>query len=163
MSRECLDALRTMRETHRFLRGMVTWVGFSQIAVPYERHARVAGETEYPLRKMLAFAWIAASSFSTLPLRFSLITGILFGLFGIEETARAIVAHILGWYTVPGWTSSVVTTSILGSAVLVSVSIVGEYVGKIYEQVKDRPLYLVAKTINVAAKETGVAAGHAKE
>jgi hypothetical protein len=112
---------------------------------------------------MFTFAWIAASSFSTLPLRFSLFMGILFGVLGIEETVRALLAYMLGWYTVPGWTSLVVTTSILGSAILISMSIMGEYVGKIYEQVKDRPLYLVAKTINVQAKETGFAAGHAKQ
>jgi dolichol-phosphate mannosyltransferase len=159
MSRECLDALGSLRETHRFLRGMVTWVGFPQIAVPYQRHARAAGKTKYPLRKMIAFAWTAASSFSTLPLRFSLVMGILFGLFGIEEAVRAILAHLLHWYTVPGWTSSIVTTSILGSALLISMSIVGEYVGKIYEQVKNRPLYLVARTINVEPAEKAAGRG----
>lgn len=153
MSRTCLDALHAMGETHRFLRGMVTWLGFPQIGVPYQRHERAAGETKYPLRKMMTFAWLAASSFSTLPLRFSLVMGILFGILGLEEAVRAVLAHVLGWYTIPGWTSSVVITSILGSALLISMSIVGEYVGKIYEQVKGRPLYFVAHTINVEAEE----------
>jgi polyisoprenyl-phosphate glycosyltransferase len=159
ISRQCLDGLTALRETHRFLRGMVTWLGYPQIAVPYQRQPRVAGETKYPVRKMLAFAWIAAISFSTLPLRFSLVMGVLFGLFGIEEAIRAILANLLGWYTVPGWTSSIVATSILGSAILISVSIVGEYIGKIYEQVKSRPLYLVAKTINVSSERAGERAG----
>jgi polyisoprenyl-phosphate glycosyltransferase len=75
ISRACLDAVTQMRETHRFLRGMVAWVGFPQIAVRYHRQPRVAGSTKYPLRKMLAFSWVAATSFSTLPLRFSTIMG----------------------------------------------------------------------------------------
>src|SRR5208283_5351943 len=83
ISRGCLDGLRQMRETHRFLRGMVAWVGYAQVAVPYERAQRVAGKSKYPLRNMLAFAWIAATSFSTLPLRVSTIVGFLVTLFGV--------------------------------------------------------------------------------
>ena len=80
ISRPCLDAVRQMRETHRFLRGMVAWVGFPQVAVAYHRQQRVAGVTKYPLRKMLAFSWIAATSFSTLPLRLSMIMGAMVGM-----------------------------------------------------------------------------------
>ncbi len=149
MSRQCLEALSELRETHRFLRGMVTWIGFPQIAVSYQRKPRTVGVTKYPLRKMLALAWTAATSLSILPLKFSLLMGVLFGLLGVEEAVRAILAHLLGWYTVPGWTSTIVVTSILGSVILLSMSIMGEYVGKIYEQVKDRPLYIVARTINI--------------
>jgi polyisoprenyl-phosphate glycosyltransferase len=156
ISRECLSGLRQMRETHRFLRGMVAWVGYPQIGVLYERRERAAGITKYPLRKMLTFAWTAATSFSALPLKMSILIGIAVGLFGIEEAARALLAHMLGWYTVPGWVSLTIVTSLIGSSLLISVGILGEYVGKIYEQSKSRPLYLVARTFNV--HETGVAA-----
>ena len=150
VSRECLDGLKSMHETHRFLRGMVAWVGYPQIAVKYQRARRVAGETKYPLRRMLALAWTAATSFSTVPLQISIVLGLITGIIGIEEGIRAILASLFGWYTVPGWTSLMVVTSIIGSALLISVGILGQYIGKIYEQLKERPLYLVSRTFNVS-------------
>src|ERR1035437_4922827 len=150
ISRECLNGLKSMRETHRFLRGMVAWVGYPQFALKYQRAKRVAGETKYPLRKMLALAWTAATSFSTVPLHVSIILGLVTGIIGIEEGGRAILASLFGWYTVPGWTSLMVVTSIVGSALLISVGILGQYVGKIYEQSKDRPLYPVPRPFNAA-------------
>ena len=167
ISRPCLDAVKQMRETHRFLRGMVAWVGFPQVAVAYHRQRRIAGVTKYPLRKMLAFSWVAATSFSTLPLRFSVIMGVVVGIIGVEEGIRAILAHFLGWYTIPGWTSLTVLVALIGSAMLISIGILGEYVAKLYEQSKGRPLYIVARTFgacsNVPAK-TGRsdAAAHSK-
>jgi len=149
LSRHCLTGLQSLRETHRFLRGMVAWVGYAQTGVPYQRCRRVAGRTKYPFHKMLLLAWTAATSFSSVPLRFSFFTGICFGLFGLEEAFRAALAYVLGWHTVPGWTSLMIVTSLLGSALLLSISILGEYVGKIYEESKDRPLYLVARTFNI--------------
>lgn len=149
LSRGFLEGLSCMRETHRFLRGMVAWVGHPQTAVRYRRRVRAAGETKYPFRKMVTFAWTAATSFSSIPLKFSFAMGVIFGLFGVEEACRAMLAHFLGWYTVPGWISLMVVTSILGSALLMSISVLGEYVGKIYEQVKGRPLYMVARTFNI--------------
>jgi glycosyltransferase involved in cell wall biosynthesis len=149
LSRNCLDGLRHLRETHRFLRGMVAWVGYPQIGVPYERAKRVAGETNYPLRKMLRFGWTAATSFSALPLRASIWLGLLATLIGFEEAVRATLAHIFHWYAVPGWSSLTVLVSLLGGATLMSIGIVGDYIGKIYEQTKNRPLYLVAQTVNL--------------
>ena len=149
ISRECLDGLKRMRETHRFLRGMVAWVGYPQFALKYQRASRVAGETKYPLRRMLALAWTAATSFSTVPLQFSIILGLITGIIGIEEGCRALLEFSLG-RVVPGWTSLMVVTSVVGSALLISVGILGQYVGKIYEQSKERPLYLVSRTFNVA-------------
>ena len=149
ISRDCLNALRQMRETHRFLRGMVAWVGYSQIGVPYERAARVAGTTKYPFRKMLRFAWTGAISFSVLPLRAISILGIVVMLIGFEEGVRAVLARLFGWYVVPGWASLTVLVSVLGGATLLGIGILGEYVGKIYEQTKNRPLYLVSRTFNV--------------
>jgi len=149
ISRPCLDGLRQMRETHRFLRGMTAWIGYPQIAVPYSRAARAAGETKYPMRKMLSFAWTAATSFSTVPLRLSFAVGFAVGLLSLEEGIRGLLAHIFGWYTISGWTSLTILLSGIGAALLFSVGILGEYVGKLYEQSKDRPLYLAARTYNL--------------
>jgi polyisoprenyl-phosphate glycosyltransferase len=154
ISQRFLRTLKSMRETHRFIRGMVAWLGHPQIAVKYYRAPRVAGETKYPLSKMLLLAWTAATSFSSLPLRLSFFTGLVFGLFGVEEACRAILAHTLGWYTVRGWTSTVVITCVLGSSMLMSISIIGEYVGKIYEEIKERPLYVVADTLNIGEDDS---------
>jgi len=149
ISRNCLDGLQQMRETHRFLRGMVAWVGYPQIGVPYERAARVAGETHYPFHKMLRFAWTAATSFSALPLKLTTILGIIVMLLGFEEAIRATLARIFHWYVVPGWASLTVLVAVVGGATLLGIGILGEYVGKIYEQSKNRPLYLVSRTVNV--------------
>jgi len=127
---------------------MMAWVGYPQIAVPYERGPRAAGESKYSLGKMLSFAWTAATSFSTLPLRISTFMGLMVTLFGLIEAARAILAHLFHWYTVTGWTSLIVTLCVIGGTLLISIGVLGEYVGKLYEQSKDRPLYLVAKTLN---------------
>jgi dolichol-phosphate mannosyltransferase len=98
---------------------------------------------------MLSFAWTAATSFSTLPLRVSTIMGLVVTIFGIEEAARAVLAHIFHWYTVTGWSSLMVTMCIIGGTLLIGIGVLGEYVGKLYEQSKDRPLYLVARTLNL--------------
>jgi len=144
VSKECLDQLLQMRECHRFLRGMVTWVGFPQIAVQYVRNPRAAGTTKYPLRKMLRFAWTAATSFSTIPLNLSFMLGGAAGLFAAEEFIRAFITAYQG-HNVPGWTSLMVLTSAIGSAILLLLGVIGQYVGKTYEQSKDRPLYLVSR------------------
>jgi len=152
ISRPCLDGLRQMRETHRFLRGMAAWVGYPQIPVPYNRAPRAAGETKYPMRKMLSFAWTAATSFSIVPLRLSFATGFIVGLVSLEEGIRALLAHIFGWYTISGWTSLTILLSAIGAALLFSVGILGEYVGKLYEQSKNRPLYFAARTYNLESE-----------
>ena len=157
ISRPCLDAVSQMRETHRFLRGMVAWVGFPQVAVRYRRQPRIAGVTKYPLRKMLAFSWIAATSFSTLPLRLSMVFGAMVGILGMEEGIRAFLAYVLGWYTVPGWTSLTVLVSMIGSVLLISIGILGEYVAKLYEQSKGRPLYIVARIFEKRSEFTDLA------
>jgi glycosyltransferase involved in cell wall biosynthesis len=150
ISRPCLTALNQMREYHRFLRGMVTWVGFEQTEVVYERDPRRAGETKYPISKMLKFAWTAATSFSSIPLNLSFLVGGIVGVFALEEAVRAIVAEMQG-YTVPGWTSLMVVTSLIGSALLVFLGVLGQYVSRIYEQSKGRPLYIVARAVNCQA------------
>jgi dolichol-phosphate mannosyltransferase len=153
ISRECLDGLKSMRETHRFLRGMVAWAGYPQFALKYQRAARVAGLTKYPLRKMLAFAWTAATSFSSVPLQVSLVFSLIMGLIGMEEATRAFLAWLLGWYAVPGWTSLMIMDSLLGSVLLFSIGVIGQYIGLLYEQSKDRPLYLVSQTFNLQYRD----------
>ena len=149
MSRRCVDSLRSMRELHRFLRGMVAWVGYPQICVRYERHARAAGSTKYPLSRMIRLAWTAAISFSPLPLRMSFFAGGLMALLAIEEAVRAVIAHFSG-RTVPGWTSLMIVLCMSNAALLITVGILGEYVAKIFEESKGRPLYIVADAWNVA-------------
>lgn len=160
MSRECMNALRNMRETHRFLRGMVTWVGFPQCAVQYERPPRAAGETKYPMAKMLSFAWTAATSFSTLPLKLSLYAGVIAGLFGLGVAAKALYADLFG-FVVPGWTSLMIVTSLIGSAILMCLSIVGQYVGLVYEQAKGRPLYVISHAFNLENQSQPLSPAHA--
>lgn len=148
MSRRCVDSLRSMRELHRFLRGMVAWVGYPQICVRYERQARAAGVTKYPLTKMIRLAWTAAISFSPLPLRLSFLGAGVMTIVAIEETLRAIVEHVSG-RTVPGWTSLMVVVCLCDAALMIAVGLLGEYVAKIFEESKGRPLYVVADTWNL--------------
>ncbi len=149
ISRRCLDALKQMRETHRFLRGMVAWVGFAQTAVPYERQKRVAGETKYPLSKMIRFAWTAAVSFSPAPLRISLAMGVFVACFGFGEGIYAIVRALLGYYVAPGWASEMAVICLVGGGILFSIGVLGEYVGRIFEESKGRPLYIISATANM--------------
>src|SRR5260370_22357133 len=99
---------------------------------------------------MLAFGWTAATSFSTVPLRISMIFGIVIGLFALEEGVRALAGHFLG-NTVSGWTSLMVVTALIGSSMLISIGLVGEYVAKLYEEAKGRPVYFVARTFKSSA------------
>jgi dolichol-phosphate mannosyltransferase len=140
-----------MRETHRFLRGMIAWVGFPQISVPYARDIRVAGQTKYPLSKMLRLAWTAAVSFSPTPLRLSFWLGFVIAAIGMLEAANAVIRTILGLYVVPGWSSMIVVTCLTGGAILISIGVLGEYVGRIFEAIKERPLYLIASKITCPA------------
>jgi polyisoprenyl-phosphate glycosyltransferase len=149
VSRACLDAVKSMRETHRFLRGMVAWVGFPQTAVRYHRHKRVAGETKYPFTKMMRFAWTAAISFSPIPLRLSFACGLVVAFFGFAEGMYALCRAILGYYVVPGWSSLMAVMCLVGGGILISIGVLGEYVGKIFEETKDRPLYIVSSKANL--------------
>jgi len=154
ISRRCLDALLSMRETHRFLRGMVAWVGFPQIGIPYRRRPRVAGVSKYPLIKMLQFALTAVSSFSPLPLRISLAAGLGTAVFGVFYGLYAIWQS-LHHNTVRGWTGEIILTSLFGGAILISNGLLGEYIAKIYEEAKDRPLYIVSSRVNFGQKPAG--------
>ena len=148
MSRRVVIALRALKETHRFVRGMVAWVGFRQTAVLYDRQGRAAGQTKYPLRRMVRFAIDGITSFSIQPLRFSSYLGIFISVASIAVACWAVIAHFFLKTTVPGWTAEIVMISLLAAAQLLMIGVLGEYVGRIYEQVKARPLYLVDDVIN---------------
>jgi polyisoprenyl-phosphate glycosyltransferase len=148
VSRRFLNALNHMRETHRFLRGMVAWVGFPQIAVPFVRAPRAAGETKYPLSKMLRFAWTAAISFSPLPLQMSFFVGAAFFGIGCIYAGYALVRWAMGLYLVPGWTSIILVTCLGTGGVMILIGVLGEYVARIYEEIKGRPLYVVSEQFN---------------
>lgn len=156
MSRRCVDSLKEMHELHRFLRGMVAWVGYPQICVQYQRQARQAGVTKYPLRKMIRLAWTAAVSFSALPLRLSFFGAGAMTLLALEETGRALIAYLSG-QTVPGWTSLMVVLCLSNAALMIAVGLLGEYVGRIYEEGKERPLYIVSDSWNLtpSANQSG--------
>lgn len=151
VSRACLDAVNAMPESHRFLRGMFAWAGFAQIAVPYSRDPRKYGETKYPLRKMLSFAWNGISSFSTLPIRLVSYAGLLIAVAAFLAGLYAFVVYLLG-NTIQGWTSLTILLAGLGGMILLGLGIIGEYVGKIYEEVKARPGYIIQKTVNMDIK-----------
>ena len=151
MSRRVVNVLRELRETHRFVRGMVAWLGFKQTAVLYDRPARFAGETKFPLAKMLRFAIDGITSFSILPLRFATYLGILISILSFGVAVWAVLTRYVFHASVPGWTTVVVLVTLLSSVQLIMVGILGEYIGRIYEQVKQRPLYVVAERVNIAA------------
>jgi glycosyltransferase involved in cell wall biosynthesis len=150
MSRPVVLTLRALREQHRFVRGMVAWVGFKQVAVKYERPARFAGETKYPLKKMLRFALDGITSFSTVPLRFATWLGALAGAVASATAVWALIQGIVG-HVVPGWTTIMIAVSFGTCAQLLMIGILGEYIGRIYEEVKRRPLYVIGEEINLAA------------
>lgn len=142
MSRRVVDALNRMPESQRFVRGMVSWVGFRQVPIPYERDARTTGASNYPLRKMVRLALDAITGFSTRPLRLASILGLIFAGLGLI----GIVISVGGWLagsTVPGWTSAMVVALALGGIQLVVLGIIGEYLGRLYLETKRRPLYIV--------------------
>ncbi len=152
MSRRVILTMRGLSETHRFIRGLVSWVGFKQTAVEYDRAARAAGETKYPLKKMLAFAFDGIASFSIFPLRAATYIGVLVGTASVLYAIVAVITHLTG-RTVPGWTTTVVLVSALFSVQLLVTGVLGEYVGRIYEEVKKRPLYIVGEKVNFPAKK----------
>ncbi len=156
MSRRVVLTLRALRETNRFVRGMVAWVGFKQTAVYYERAGRFAGETHYPLRKMIRFAMDGITSFSIVPLRIATWLGVMAGVAAIFVAAWAIWVRLFNAAAVPGWATIMIAVSLASSAQLLMIGILGEYVGRIYEEVKRRPLYIVQEQINASkhAEET---------
>ena len=148
LDRRALDALRSMRESHRFLRGMTVWVGFTQTAIPYQRDPRYAGETKYTLPKMLRFSLDAIFSFSHRPLELATLTGFVFSALAFLAIPVVIILRLLNSY-IPGFATITIVVLLLGGIQLIAIGIMGEYLGRIYDEVKGRPLYLVRARRNL--------------
>lgn len=150
MTRRVRDQLIAMPERFRFIRGMVCWIGYSQAPFAYERDARAAGETHYPLRKMIAFAFDGITGFSTLPLRFASHLGLIFGLCGLAALGWVAIAYFFTG-TVAGWTSLAALILIIGSVQMMMLGMFGEYLGRMYMESKQRPLYIIREVRRHAA------------
>ena len=144
-----------MRERNRYLRGMTVWVGFTQAAVPYVREARHAGETKFTLRRMLRFSLDAVSSFSHVPLQLATMVGFIFALLAFCAIPAVVVFRYLGLY-VPGISTVLIVSLMLGGIQLIAIGLIGEYLGRIYDEVKQRPLYIVRDELNVPGAELNV-------
>ncbi|MGD0197141.1 MAG: glycosyltransferase family 2 protein [Solirubrobacteraceae bacterium] len=147
LDRRALDALLSMGERSRFLRGMTVWVGFTQSAIPYHRDARYAGETKYPLSKMLRFSFDAIASFSHKPLQLSMYLGFLISTIALLAIPVVIGLRIAHSY-LPGFGSLTIAVLLLGGIQLIAIGVIGEYVARIYDEVKRRPLYVVREQRN---------------
>ncbi|HEY8946526.1 MAG TPA: glycosyltransferase family 2 protein [Polyangiaceae bacterium] len=151
ISRPVVLTLRSLKEKHRFVRGMVTWVGFKQSALYYDREARFAGETKYPFTKMVRFAVDAITSFSIVPLRFATWLGVFAGVMAGVAALWVMYARLFMHDTVQGWTTIMIAVALGSSAQLIMIGVLGEYIGRIYEEIKRRPLYVVSELVNFEA------------
>lgn len=142
MSRRAVDVFLRIPERARFVRGMVSWIGFSQVPFSYERDRRYAGTTKYPLQKMLRLSADGIMSFSTKPLGIATFVGMVFGGIGLMILVYSLISFMV-FQTVPGWTSAVGATSLLGGIQLLILGIIGGYIGRIYRQVQGRPLFVI--------------------
>ena len=150
VDRKVVDTINSMPEHNKFLRGLFSWVGYKQKAYEYERQERFAGETKYPLKKMLKLASDGIISFSTKPLK--IVGGI--GVFSIILSILILLYSVISYIfklndLTPGWTSLMVTITFFAGMQLVSIWIMSEYIGRIYDESKDRPEYIIDKTINI--------------
>ena len=152
LDRKVVDAIVAMPERDRFVRGMVSWTGFRQIGVPYRRAARFAGETKYPLTKMVRFAVDGILSFSIKPLRLSTLMGFVSAGLALLVILYALTMRLFTQRWVAGWTALIIAILFLGGAQLISLGIIGEYIGRLYGEAKRRPLYLVRETLGGEAR-----------
>jgi dolichol-phosphate mannosyltransferase len=142
MSRKALDALLAMPEQARFIRGMVAWIGFKQVPFPYDRQERFAGETKYPLRKMMRFALDALTGFSSAPLKLASLAGFALSI-GSLLLILFIAYSWLSGRSIQGWTSLMLVVVVLGAVQMFVLALMGEYIGRLYNEAKGRPLYVV--------------------
>ena len=145
LDRKVVNVMCKMRERHRFLRGMATWVGFKQIGVEYNRAARFAGETKYPLKKMLKLALNAITGFSYFPLQVATYLGFIAAGLSIVTIPVVIILRMTSSPQFTGQATTLIVVLFLGGVQLISLGIIGEYIGRIYDEVKGRPLYIVAE------------------
>jgi dolichol-phosphate mannosyltransferase len=144
ISRRMADILNEMPESNRFVRGMISWSGFKQVPLEYEREARFAGKTKYPLRKMLRFALDALTGFSVAPMRFASYLGATVGVASLVMIFYTLYLWFSG-DTIQGWTSLMIVVLVLGSVQLLSLGVFGEYLGRLYIESKKRPLFIIDK------------------
>ena len=150
MSRRALNALLQYEESNLFLRGIVREVGFPSAVVEYERQAREAGESKYPLRKMLSFAWNGITAFSAVPLRAITVIGLLSSLFSLFIIAWVLVTRLFTDDAIPGWASILLPLLFIGSVQLLCLGVIGEYISKLYTESKRRPKYHISNIIRKA-------------
>ena len=149
-SRRAVLAIRSLREQHRYMRGMVAWLGLKEMMLPFERKARAAGQTHYPFLKMLRFAWTGVTSFLAFPLRISIAAGCILSAAGFLYFLRVMYLAFYTTTLIPGWASVVALQCIFSGMTLLALGVIGDYVARSYEEVKDRPLYVVTEARNVA-------------
>lgn len=147
MTRKAVDAFTEIPERDRFTRGLISWMGFNQTIIDYQASKRFAGKSKYTFKKMIHFASDGITSFSSKPLRFSFYVGILTFFVGLLYAGYSIFNHFAG-NTVPGWTSLMVTVLLIGGIQLLSIGIIGEYIARIFNEAKSRPLYFIKDLIN---------------
>jgi glycosyltransferase involved in cell wall biosynthesis len=145
LDRQVVDTLNSMRERHRFLRGMASWVGFRQIGVPYRRAARLTGQTKYPFRKMLRLALNAVTGFSYFPLQIATYLGFLCAGLSILAIPFVIALRLIGSQAFFGQATTLIAVLFLGGVQLISLGILGEYIGRLYDEAKGRPLYILRR------------------
>ena len=155
VDRRAVEAFKEMREGSRFVRGMFGWMGFRQIGVQYKRAPRHGGKTKYPFKKMVRLAMDGVVGFSKLPLRLALNLGFFLSVVALLGGMAALVARIAGLYVVPGWASVMFMVSFLGGAQLAVLGMMGEYIGRTYEETLRRPLYIVSALHGVAPGASG--------
>ena len=150
VDKKVVDVVNALPEHNKFLRGLFSWVGFNQYAYEYERKERFAGETKYPLKKMLKLALDGIISFSTKPLKIVGGVGILSIIVSFAILVYSILSFIFNWNNLTaGWTSIMCTVTFLGGIILLSLWMIAEYIGRIYDESKQRPQYIINKTINI--------------
>jgi dolichol-phosphate mannosyltransferase len=145
LDRKVVDVMNTMRERHRFLRGMAAWVGFRQIGVTYKRAARFAGETKYPFKKMLRLAITAITGFSYFPLQLATFMGFIAAGLSVVGIPIVVVLRLIGQQAFYGQATTLIAVLFFGGVQLISLGILGEYIGRLYDEVKGRPLYIVSE------------------
>jgi polyisoprenyl-phosphate glycosyltransferase len=156
MTRRVLDILNSMPEQHRFIRGMVSWIGLRQVPIVYDRAPRHSGESNYPLAKMLGLAFDALTSFSIMPLRLASYLGLALGLLSLLMLGYTLGSYALG-HVVEGWTSLLTVVLILGATQLILFGLLGEYVGRLYLETKRRPLFVIDRVLTQNASSPELA------
>ncbi|PFR25880.1 glycosyltransferase [Bacillus cereus] len=154
IDRKVADVFKQMTERNRFIRGMMSWVGFNQTYVEYERDERFAGETKYPLKKMIKFASDGIIAFSTKPLRIVMTLGLMSVFISILVLLYTVIIKVIGEDIQTGWASIMVAITFFSGIQLLGLGIVGQYIARIYDESKNRPIYIVKETINVDQKDT---------